>query len=142
MKRPQHNGLIAGINSVAKLKNHPQVIIDRAQAYIGVMIDDLVTRVPMEPYRMFTSRAEYRLALREDNAYDRLISIGRSFGLVTDAMMERYLGDRDMLDLEHKRLHKTSIFGFPCRSRRQRRQIANGDSAEASECELLRSRQS
>ena len=102
-------GLLAGINAGSKLKDHPQVIIDRAQAYIGVMIDDLVTRVPMEPYRMFTSRAEYRLALREDNAYDRLIEIGRSFGLVTDQMMERFRNDRDRLDLEHKRLHKTSI---------------------------------
>ncbi len=102
-------GLLAGINAVSKLNDHPQVIIDRAQAYIGVMIDDLVTRVPMEPYRMFTSRAEYRLALREDNAYDRLIEIGRSFGLVTDQMMERFRNDRDRLDSEHKRLHKTSI---------------------------------
>lgn len=102
-------GLLAGINAVAKLRNHLQVVIDRAQAYIGVMIDDLVTRVPMEPYRMFTSRAEYRLALREDNAYDRLISIGRNVGLVNDSMMESYLHDRDKLDMEHKRLHKTSI---------------------------------
>lgn len=102
-------GLLAGINAVTKLNRHPQVVLDRAEAYIGVMIDDLVTRVPMEPYRMFTSRAEYRLALREDNAYDRLIEIGRSFGLVTDQMMERFTNDRDRLDTEHKRLHKTSI---------------------------------
>lgn len=102
-------GLVAGINAAAKLRGEEVLILDRAQAYIGVMIDDLVTRVPMEPYRMFTSRAEYRLALREDNAAERLIAIGRRYGLVTDAMLARHGAEREAMDLEHDRLHQTSI---------------------------------
>ena len=102
-------GLVAGINAAAKLRGEGVLILDRAQAYIGVMIDDLVTRVPMEPYRMFTSRAEYRLALREDNAAERLIAIGRRYGLVTDAMLARHGAEREAMDLEHNRLHQTSI---------------------------------
>ncbi len=102
-------GLMAGINAVAKLRDNPQIVLDRAQAYIGVMIDDLVTRVPMEPYRMFTSRAEYRLALREDNAADRLINIGRGLGLVNNEMMDSFLSGRDAIDQESRRLHQTSV---------------------------------
>ncbi|MGB5107918.1 MAG: tRNA uridine-5-carboxymethylaminomethyl(34) synthesis enzyme MnmG [Candidatus Zixiibacteriota bacterium] len=102
-------GLLAGVNAAAKLLGSEQLILDRAQAYIGVMIDDLVTRVPMEPYRMFTSRAEYRLALREDNATDRLITIGRELGLVTDDMIRRHEQDHAAMALESTRLHSTSI---------------------------------
>ncbi len=102
-------GLIAGINAACKLQSHEQLILDRAQAYIGVMIDDLVTRVPMEPYRMFTSRAEYRLALREDNAADRLIAIGRGLGLVSEAMIARHELDHETMAIESKRLHATSV---------------------------------
>lgn len=102
-------GLIAGVNAVAKPNGGTELILDRAQAYIGVMIDDLVTRVPMEPYRMFTSRAEYRLALREDNAAERLIGIGRSLGLVSDKAMEAFQRTREALDSERARLAKTSI---------------------------------
>jgi tRNA uridine 5-carboxymethylaminomethyl modification enzyme len=81
-------GLMAGINASLKLKQEDQIILSRDQAYIGVMIDDLVTKGTDEPYRMFTSRAEFRLLLREDNAKDRLIEIGRKIGLVPE---ERYL---------------------------------------------------
>jgi tRNA uridine 5-carboxymethylaminomethyl modification enzyme len=77
-------GLMAGINAVLKIRKQEPVILDRSQAYIGVLIDDLVTKSTTEPYRMFTSRAEYRLHLREDNAEDRLSEIGHDIGLLPD----------------------------------------------------------
>ncbi|MBM4067545.1 MAG: tRNA uridine-5-carboxymethylaminomethyl(34) synthesis enzyme MnmG [Planctomycetes bacterium] len=82
-------GLMAGINAALKIKQEPPVILDRSQAYIGVLIDDLVTKGVDEPYRMFTSRAEYRLLLRHDNADRRLSPIGRRVGLVNDDDWQR-----------------------------------------------------
>jgi tRNA uridine 5-carboxymethylaminomethyl modification enzyme len=94
-------GLLAGINAVRSLGGRPPVVLGRDQAYIGVMIDDLVTRPPSEPYRMFTSRAEYRLQLRADNADRRLTPIGRDVGLVSD---ERWRAVRQKCEqIEHLR---------------------------------------
>ena len=90
-------GLMAGINAVRYIEGAPPVVVDRTQAYIGVLIDDLVTKGTMEPYRMFTSRAEYRLLLREDNADLRLREIGYAVGLVSNRAYRRYQQKKDTI---------------------------------------------
>ena len=84
--------MIAGINAALAVKGKEPFILDRSEAYIGVMIDDLITKGVAEPYRMFTSRAEYRLSLRSDNADIRLTDKGINSGLVLKERMEKFLG--------------------------------------------------
>ena len=102
-------GLIAGINAAQKLKGKEPVILDRSQAYIGVLIDDIVTKGTNEPYRMMTSRAEYRLLLRQDNADLRLTEIGHEVGLISDERYESFLTKKKHIEDEIDRLKKTTI---------------------------------
>jgi len=102
-------GLIGGINAVMKVRGEDPLILGRDQAYIGVLIDDLVTKGTNEPYRMFTSRAEYRLLLREDNADFRLREIGYRLGLVTEEEYRRFCQKRDMVEVIMDRLKRTKI---------------------------------
>lgn len=102
-------GLIAGINAALKVKGQDALVLGRDEAYIGVMIDDLVTKGADEPYRMFTSRAEYRLLLREDNADLRLMDKGFAVGLVSQAVYERMLKKRQGLERELARLSAVRV---------------------------------
>jgi tRNA uridine 5-carboxymethylaminomethyl modification enzyme len=104
-------GLMAGINAALKIKGEPALILDRSQAYIGVLIDDLVTKGVDEPYRMFTSRAEYRLLLRHDNADRRLTPIGRRIGLVNDADWARHQRKEEGITSLTARLQETKHEG-------------------------------
>jgi len=102
-------GLIAGINAARKLQGKEGIVIDRSQGYIGVLIDDLVTKESHEPYRMMTSRAEYRLLLRQDNADLRLTKIGYEVGLVGEERYQKLLEKEKMIEEEIKRVEHTNI---------------------------------
>ena len=102
-------GFMAGVNAARKLQEKSAVVLDRSQAYIGVLIDDLVTKENHEPYRMMTSRAEYRLLLRQDNADLRLRGIGHEIGLVSDEQYEYVLWKEKAIEAEIARLEKTNI---------------------------------
>ena len=106
-------GLMAGINAALKIQKQPPVILTRSEAYIGVLIDDLVTRGTNEPYRMFTSRAEYRLILREDNADLRLRDTGHALGLVSEDVYKQFLQKKESIERETARLKKTWIKSTP-----------------------------
>ncbi|MCI3924784.1 tRNA uridine-5-carboxymethylaminomethyl(34) synthesis enzyme MnmG [Paenibacillus sp. TRM 82003] len=102
-------GIMAGINAARKVLGKEPVVLDRSQAYIGVLIDDLVTKGTPEPYRLLTSRAEYRLLLRHDNADLRLTEIGYNIGLIPQERYERFVQKRTVVEQEIERLHKTKI---------------------------------
>ena len=102
-------GIMAGINAARKLQGKEPVILDRSQAYIGVLIDDLVTKETNEPYRMMTSRAEYRLLLRQDNADLRLTDIGHEIGLIDDERYAKFCKKREQIDSEIKRMNDTVV---------------------------------
>lgn len=102
-------GLVAGVNAALKIKGEEPMILDRAGSYIGTLVDDLVTKGANDPYRMMTSRSEYRLILRQDNADERLTPIGRRIGLITDERYERFLKKQELKAQEHKRIKNTVI---------------------------------
>ena len=102
-------GLIAGINAAQKIKGKEPVILDRSQGYIGVLIDDIVTKGTNEPYRMMTSRAEYRLLLRQDNADLRLTEIGHDVGLISEERYQRFLNKKANIEKEIERLKEKTV---------------------------------
>lgn len=103
-------GLIAGMNAAMKIKCREQYIPDRTTSFIGTLIDDLVTKGCVEPYRMMTSRSEYRLLLRQDNANERLIPVGHKFGLVSDERYRKFLERKEMLEKETERIKKATVY--------------------------------
>lgn len=102
-------GLMAGINATQKIKGKEPIILDRTQGYIGVLIDDIVTKGTKEPYRMMTSRAEYRLLLRQDNADLRLTKIGYEVGLITKERYEKFITKKENIQKEIKRLKELTV---------------------------------
>lgn len=103
-------GVIAGMNAAMKIKGREQYIPDRTTSFIGTLIDDLVTKGCVEPYRMMTSRSEYRLLLRQDNANERLIPVGHKFGLISDERYQKFLERKETLEKETERIKKTTIY--------------------------------
>lgn len=103
-------GVIAGMNAAMKIKGREQYIPDRTTSFIGTLIDDLVTKGCVEPYRMMTSRSEYRLLLRQDNANERLIPIGHKFGLISDERYQKFLKRKETLEKETERIKKATVY--------------------------------
>ena len=102
-------GIIAGINAALKIKGEEPLVLPRSSSYIGTLIDDLVTKGTEEPYRVMTSRSEYRLLLRQDNADLRLTEYGRRVGLISDERYERFCKRRTLIEAEVKRMEKTTL---------------------------------
>ena len=102
-------GLLAGLNAARSAKGEIQLILERQTSYLGTLVDDLVTKGVMDPYRMMTSRSEYRLTLRQDNADQRLTPIGREYGLVQDDRWAKYQHTQSILEAERRRLHETHL---------------------------------
>jgi tRNA uridine 5-carboxymethylaminomethyl modification enzyme len=105
-------GIMAGINAALSVRNEPPLVLDRSQAYIGVLIDDLITKDAREPYRMFTSRAEYRLLLRHDNADFRLTDTGHRLGLISGELHARFKNKREQVECEIQRLSTVRVSAF------------------------------
>lgn len=103
-------GVIAGMNAAMKIKGREQYIPDRTTSFIGTLIDDLVTKGCVEPYRMMTSRSEYRLLLRQDNANERLIPVGHKFGLISDERYHKFLDRKETLEKETERIKKATVY--------------------------------
>lgn len=102
-------GIVAGINAALKLQGREPMILDRASSYIGTLVDDLVTKGCSEPYRMMTSRSEYRLILRQDNAADRLLPVGHRVGLVSDERFQKFLDEKKICEQELERIKSVTI---------------------------------
>ena len=102
-------GLVAGVNAALKIQGKDRLILDRASSYIGTLIDDLITKGAADPYRMMTSRSEYRLVLRQDNADQRLTPIGRELGLISDERWERFSAKMEAKRRELKRVNQTVL---------------------------------
>jgi len=120
-------GIMAGINAARRVRDKPPVILRRDQAYIGVLIDDLVTKGTMEPYRMFTSRAEYRLLLRQDNADQRLSEIGHAVGLLSELDYLAFKKRQEAIQNELVRLRQTRIGAITLESMLRRPEVAYKD---------------
>lgn len=103
-------GVIAGMNAAMKIKGREQYIPDRTTSFIGTLIDDLVTKGCVEPYRMMTSRSEYRLLLRQDNANERLIPVGHKYGLISDERYHKFLDRKETLEKETERIKKATVY--------------------------------
>jgi tRNA uridine 5-carboxymethylaminomethyl modification enzyme len=135
-------GLIAGINAVLKLRERPPLILDRSQAYIGVLIDDLITKDAYEPYRMFTSRAEYRLLLRHNNADLRLMPVGYNAGLIPEETYEKFLRKKHLIEKEIEQLNTTKpLFTEKIRVQTKGTYLENASSATTM-AQLLRRQES
>ena len=124
-------GLIAGINAARKVQGRESIVLRRDQAYIGVLIDDLVTKGTVEPYRMFTSRAEYRLLLRQDNCDLRLSEIGREIGLLPERSYKHFTEKREAIETELTRLHATRVGKDTLAQLLRRPEVAYGNLPDA-----------
>ncbi|MGE5440916.1 MAG: tRNA uridine-5-carboxymethylaminomethyl(34) synthesis enzyme MnmG [Bacteroidota bacterium] len=123
-------GLIAGINAALKVKGEPEFVLKRSEAYIGVLIDDLVTKSTEEPYRMFTSRAEHRLLLRQDNAGRRLLEYGHRFGLISDEMLKDQKEREILIQTNINTLRETKLHGRVVNPFLEAKNISPVESAE------------